>query len=419
MPSPVVDSVSRPLNIAIVGAGLAGLATAVSLRRAGHIVNVFEISALNKEVGAAIIVPPNSKRILESLGYSKENLRAVDYVGILHFSGDSEEGRPITIQNGNKYDGLQACTCHRRDFHDELKRLALEENGAGAPVRLHLSTQIVDCDPEAGILTSKSGEKYETDVIIAADGINSTLRATVVGDRVPLPPSGICSFRWVLDASKLEGRPEFDWVHREGISGPRLISGATAAGSTRIIFLYPCRDRTLINVAMLHEYKGELGEDLIRRKATRAEMLEEFNDFIPKFRSFIELAPETLSIWDMRALPKLPTWTKGCVLLLGDAAHATFPTLGQGAAMAMEEAATIGCLLPFGTTREQVPGRLEAHQILRKQRGEFVGQESAEQVVIPAKPGLYFRSPDMQDYLLGHDAIQVAQEYFEKNFASA
>ncbi|KAJ7226401.1 hypothetical protein C8J57DRAFT_1535210 [Mycena rebaudengoi] len=60
MSPPVVDSVSRPLNIAIVGAGLADLATAVSLRRAGHIVNVFEISALNKEVGAAIIVPANS-----------------------------------------------------------------------------------------------------------------------------------------------------------------------------------------------------------------------------------------------------------------------------------------------------------------------------------------------------------------------
>ncbi|KAJ7237142.1 hypothetical protein C8J57DRAFT_1529665 [Mycena rebaudengoi] len=137
-------------------------------------------------------------------------------------------------------------------------------------------------------------------------------------------------------------------------------------------------------------------------------MLEEFSDFIPKFRSFMELAPDTFNIWDMRR-----------VLLLGDAAHATFPTLGQGTAMAVEEAATIGCLLPSGTTREQVPSQLEAHQILHKERGEFVGQESAEQIVIPAKRGLYFRSPDMQDYLLGHDAIRVVQEYFENNFVSA
>ncbi|KAJ7240223.1 hypothetical protein C8J57DRAFT_976992, partial [Mycena rebaudengoi] len=59
----------------------------------------------------------------------------------------------------------------RTDLQDELKRLALDEEGSGTRVHLHLSTHIVDCEPEAGILTSKSGEKYEADVIIAADGI--------------------------------------------------------------------------------------------------------------------------------------------------------------------------------------------------------------------------------------------------------
>ncbi|KAJ7272114.1 hypothetical protein C8J57DRAFT_1506962 [Mycena rebaudengoi] len=243
---------------------------------AGFTAAVFEVSALNKEVGAAIIVPPNATRILERLGYSEKNPRAVDYEGILIYSGMSEGGTGA-IQNGSKYDGFQSCMCRRTDLQDELKRLALDEEGSGTRVHLHLSTHIVDCEPEAGILTSKSGEKYEADDIIAADGIN------------------------------------------------------------------------------------------------------------------------------------------GRVLLLGDAAHATFPTLGRGAAMAVEEAATIGCLLPSGATREQVPSRLEAHQILRKERGEFVGQESADQIVIPAKRGLYFRSPDMQDYLLGHDAIRVAQEFFENN----
>ncbi|KAJ7272312.1 FAD/NAD(P)-binding domain-containing protein [Mycena rebaudengoi] len=390
MLSPVPEA--RPLNVAIVGAELAGLATAVSLRRAGHIVNVwislfflggsyiiqvFEVFALNEEIGASIIVPPNSKRILERLGYSEKNLRAVEHVGVSK-----------SPQSGNKYDGFvsmspssQSCMCRRTDLHDELKRLALEEDGAGAPVHLHLSTHIVDCDPEAGILTSKSGEKYEANVIIAADGVNSTLRATVLGFRVPLPPSRICAFRWVLEASKLEGS-EFDWVN---IRAPTRLRSHRDRFETPYVF---------VSLPVMYEYKGEQGEDrahVFQIKATRAEMPEECSDFIPKFQSCIELVPDTLNIWDMHAVPKLTTWTKGRVLFLGDAAHATFPTLGQGAAMAVEEAAKIGCLLPSGTTRERVPSRLEARQILCKERREFVGQESAEQIVIPAKRGLYYR----------------------------
>ncbi|KAJ7234597.1 hypothetical protein C8J57DRAFT_1249156 [Mycena rebaudengoi] len=91
---------------------------------------------------------------------------------VVAYSGKSKDGRTVTIQNGGKYDGFKSCMCRRTDLHDELKRLTLEEDGPGAPVQLHLSTQIVDCDPEAGILTSKSDEKYEADVIIAADGVN-------------------------------------------------------------------------------------------------------------------------------------------------------------------------------------------------------------------------------------------------------
>jgi salicylate hydroxylase len=118
-------------------------------------------------------------------------------------------------------------------------------------------------------------------------------------------------------------------------------------------------------------------------------VLRVFDDFDPKFKAFIELAPDSVAIWDMRAMPNLPTWINGRTALLGDAAHATFPTLGQGAAMAIEEAATIGCLLPAGTTREQIPSRLAAYQELRKERGEFVCRESADQVLVMEKRALY------------------------------
>ncbi len=84
--------------------------------------------------------------------------------------------------------------------------------------------------------------------------------------------------------------------------------------------------------------------------------------------------------WQLRLLPLLPTWIRGRAALLGDSAHGTFPFLAQGAAMAIEDAGAIGCLFPAGTTREDIPARLAAYQDIRKQRGELVRTESAEQV---------------------------------------
>jgi len=403
-----------PLNIAVVGAGLGGLTTAIALRRQGHLVQVFESSPLNKEIGAAIGVPPNAMRVLETLGYSEKNLRGVDFTGVVGYSAAGGEGRTLLYKDQAKHYGLQGFLCHRSALHDELKRLALCSEGVGKPVEIHLGTQIVDCDPDIGTLISKTGEKYTADVVIAADGIRSTLRTIVLGYPVVAPATGICAFRWMVDASKLEGRPELDWVLKDGISGGRFV-----VGTGRHIFLYPCADNTLINVTMSHPDKRDQDQHSWYARVTRDDILKEYKEFGPEFQAFFELAVDPVNLWQLRVLPVLPTWTKGHLALLGDAAHATFPTLGQGAAMAIEDAAALGCMLPIGTKREEVPLRLVAYQALRKERGEFVGRESLEQVTVTSKRGLYLRSEEMQDYLMGYNAFAVAQEHFSKTFVEA
>lgn len=112
------------------------------------------------------------------------------------------------------------------------------------------------------------------------------------------------------------------------------------------------------------------------------------------------------------ALPELPTWTRGRAAILGDAAHATFPFLGQGAApslripcifelihlslavgaaMAVEEGGALGCLLPRGTNVKDIPSRLQAYETLCKPRGDFVSAESITEALEPSKRGRYFR----------------------------
>ncbi|KAJ7123511.1 FAD/NAD(P)-binding domain-containing protein [Mycena epipterygia] len=406
-----MPSDAKPLNVAIVGAGLGGLTAAIALRRQGHLVKVFESSPLNKEIGAAIGVPPNAMRVLDALGYAPENLRSSENKGVVFWNADGGEARTGLFKDQATHYGAQGLSCHRGALHDELKRLALGEEGAGIPVDIHLATEIIDCDAATGKLTSKNGDEFHADVVIAADGIRSTLRTVVVGHPVVASATGICAFRWMLDASKLEGRPELDWVLKDGIPGGRAVRA-----NGRGIFVYPCQDETLINVTMMHPDKRDQDHVSWYARVTREDVLEEYKEFGPQFQAFIQLATNPINLWQLRVVPVLSTWTKGRLALLGDSAHATFPTLGQGAAMAIEDAGALGCMLPSGTTPEEVPSRLAAYQDVRKERDEFVTVESFDQATVASKRGLYLRSEEMQDFLMGYDAIAVAQEHFNKTF---
>ncbi|KAJ7915325.1 FAD/NAD(P)-binding domain-containing protein [Mycena leptocephala] len=406
----MAESAPPPLRIFIVGAGLGGLAAAVSLRRQGHRVEIFESSLMNREIGAAITVQANAMRVLEYFGYEQENLRGVDFFGTVRFSGLGGEGTTRLFQIPQEAMGRAGWLCHRTDLHDELKRLAIGANGAGPPASLHLGQEVASCDPVAGMLSFKNGEVRQADLIVGADGIHSVVRTSVLGHVQEALSSGISTFRCMFDAAKLEDLADMEWFS-EGISGARAVVSPEAR--FQMLFLFPCRGGTLINVVAHHV------DDRDQDKHDQSlQVLDEFKNFHPRYLKFLELADQPILRWQLRALPLLSTWINGRTALLGDAAHATLPTLGQGAGMAIEDAAAIGCLIPLGTRREEIPARLEAYQHLRKSRGEFVNQESLEQATQPSKRGLYARSNEMQTFLIGYDAVEATQTYYREHFGT-
>ncbi|KAJ6489421.1 hypothetical protein DFH09DRAFT_1053935 [Mycena vulgaris] len=400
----------QPLKISIVGAGLAGLAAAIALRRNGHIVQIFESAKVTGEIGAAIVVPVNSQRVLERFGYSKENLKSVPFDAMVYFDSTGGEGTtnswliPLEKQN---------LLCHRSDFHAELERLAVGP-GEGPPAVLHVASQVVGCDTEQGSLTLKDGQVIHGDVVLGADGISSTIRTHILGYVQKSLGSGWSCYRAVLDTSKLPGPPALGWL-RDGASALRMVP--LRGSPFRMLLMYPCRNGTLLNFVAIYDDPNQ-DDPAWSTVGTREEVQEAFAQFHEQFQPLLAVLPDNLGKWQQRTLPVLPTWVRARAALLGDAAHATMPTLGQGAAMAVEDAGALGALLPAGTVRADVPARLAAYEALRKPRGEWVGRESLEQAVVPKKRGGYMSSKEMQQYTMEYDAVKAAEEFYQERFGA-
>ncbi|KAF7293057.1 FAD/NAD(P)-binding domain-containing protein [Mycena indigotica] len=399
------------LRIFVVGAGIGGLAAAVALRRQGHHVEVFESSLMNREIGAAITVQANAMKVLDFLGYEVANLKGVDFLGTVRFDATGGEG--ITREFNYENLGRAGWHCLRSDLHDELKRLALSTDGAGRPVILHLGREVVSCNADEGSVVLRSGEIQQADLIVGADGIHSVVRTAVLGYEQKALATGLSTFRCLFDADKLKSLDDMDW-YTQGLSGGRAV---LAPGERfRLLFLIPCRHGKVVNVAAHHVDDRNQDQHEWSEKATMDDVLTEFSGFHPRYLKFLEQGQQPILRWQLRALPVLPTWIRGKALLLGDAAHATLPTIGQGAGMALEDAATIALLLPQGSKVADIPERLKAYQELRKPRGEFVNRESLEQATMPSRRGFYERSREQQLFLIGFDVIESTKKYYQDNF---
>ncbi|KAJ7833088.1 FAD/NAD(P)-binding domain-containing protein [Mycena olivaceomarginata] len=377
---------SRPLNISIIGAGIGGLTAAIALRRNGHHVKIFEASQTKAEIGAGVGVQANALSILRQFGYSRENLKPANFDGTIDFDAKNGIGIPRPLLTSMPDGVHDSVFCHRNDLYDELKRLATGESIGGPPAQLLFNSKVVACDAEAGTVTLGNSEIIHADVVIGADGIHSIVRTSVVGHTVKPPALGLTCFRGLFDASNLNELEDLEWL-TEGLNGARTVM--MQEEELRMIFVYPCRNGSLINFVGHHTDPNQEAADW-SPIATLEKVREKFADFHPKFLRVFDLPLHTpISKWQF---------------------------LGQGAAMAIEEAAVLGCLLPAGTTKGDVPARLEAYQTLCKERGEFVSTAAVSEAAEPEKRGQYFRSREMQMSMLDYDAIKVAQEYYDGYF---
>lgn len=209
------------------------------------------------------------------------------------------------------------------------------------------------------------------------DGKQSATRKAI-SDLKPFP-SGTSSYRFTVDRPKVlkqfrETDPEaYELIEKEG---DMKVFFAT----DRTLIVYPCRRSEVLSIACLHpDVESEGSSTEWNRSGDKQQMLKTMECFGPVVQRLLQIAnPDSVKVWKLLDMAVLPTWRKGKLALLGDAAHPFLPHQGQGAAMAIEDAIALGIFLPSGTRPEDVPSRLALYEHCRKPRADLVQQKTRE-----------------------------------------
>ncbi|THC94135.1 hypothetical protein EYZ11_006384 [Aspergillus tanneri] len=245
-----------PLQVIVVGAGIAGLCAATAMKQAGHRVEIFEKSRFLSEVGAAVILSPNSSSVLAHLGFSFERA----HVRQLN-TWETVDG--ITLETMGSIDqsrceekfGMPLMGVHRVDLHNELMRLAesRQEDFSPAICTIRCGAQVVRISPDDGFIELQDGQRHYADLIVAADGLHSIARAPVVGeDGLKSTLTGFNAFRFLIPSSMIRGNPEFDEILAWKSDGLTVLADTCDKVNERHMAWYECQDGAVQNLVGIH-----------------------------------------------------------------------------------------------------------------------------------------------------------------------
>ncbi|HEX8392947.1 MAG TPA: FAD-dependent monooxygenase [Longimicrobium sp.] len=329
----------RTGTVVIIGGGIGGLTAAIALRRRGVDAQVYEAAPQLEAVGAGIMVPANAMQVLDRLEVG-EDVRAR---GMAIHRGDLCDARAGLLQrmdqaHAERRYGSGITGIHRARLQEVL--------ASRIPAHaLHLGRRFASLrQDESGVTVSfQDGAQVRAGLVVGADGVHSGVRSHVRPE-AELRYSGQTSYRAVV-ALDLGGQPANTAVEVWG-AGFRFGYAPVAPGE---VYWYATRDAA----PGVRDAPGQAKEELRSLAA----------GFPAPIPALVEAAePHQLIRTDMFDLPGLRGWHRGRVVLLGDAAHATTPNLGQGGAQAIEDAWVLAEQL---AATDDVPAALRAYESMR------------------------------------------------------
>jgi len=313
--------------VVISGGGIGGLAAALALARKGFKSVVLEQAPQFGEIGAGIQIAPNAWHALDALGVGQlvkkeavfiERLLMMDGV-----SGEKVIDIPLDARFAKRFANPYAVT-HRADIHGSLLDGCKALPGL---IDLRTSTRVSSFEIEGNGVAVKTagGEVIRGTALIGADGARSVVRDALVGDPLPATTIHKC-YRAVLNAGDVP--KDLRWA----------AATLWAAHNTHIVH-YPLRGWKLFNLVATTVGKA-IGEGH-NEVASPDEVLPQFAHYCEKPLNLMR-TPKQFTRWMLRYREPVDNWTRGPVVLLGDAAHLMLQYMAQGAAMAMEDAVCLG-----------------------------------------------------------------------------
>lgn len=316
-----------PPRVAIVGAGIGGLVTAVALNRAGIDCAVFERAATRSTAGAGIQLSPNATRLLTRLGIDAVGAGAVRPVRreIRSWADGALIGQVALGALAEARYGAPYCTLLRSDLSDRLSATVRGVCGVGT---VRFGHDLVGLTPHSDGVTLEfaDGTRHRADAVIGADGLNSVVRRHIADD--PVRFSGHVAHRALVPTDRVP------WL-----AGPCRV--VVWLGPGQHCVCYPVDGGRTVNVVAT----TPAGRPPAPGATTsRDALLSAYRGWNAEVTGLLAAAAciEPHGLFDRAWAPHR---YRGRVAVVGDAAHPMLPFLAQGAAMAIEDAVSVAASL--------------------------------------------------------------------------
>lgn len=334
------------MRIAIVGAGIVGVALAAKLTSLKHLdVKLFEAAPKFSEIGAGISFGPNALKALDLMGYLQDYLKVADSVPApyedIYFQW--RDGYTGNYLSQTVWEGVGQSSIHRADFLEALIKHI-------DPQHVLFNKKLNDTQQSENgiILNFQDGSSFECDYLIGADGIHSAIRNQILteqGFEAALPRfSGTRAYRGIIAYDDYKALLEARNLSLDFANIPQMF-----LCKNKHILTYPLRQGKLINIVA---FKSQPEQRILppdepwAQKKSKVELLDDFNEFHESCTALLELIKDP-TIWALHAIDPIPTYVNkyGNAILIGDAAHAMVPHQGAGAGSGLEDAVILFELL--------------------------------------------------------------------------